>query len=101
MMKQKKFFFYERYKFDANTIIEPIFSNKCNNKTKNKIYEIFFSILTNKIDYILFSTTFCNNFQAPYWYLNRFDDCKLYEKKKFFIFRSRDARFYKKKIKIT
>lgn len=79
----KKTFFYERYKHDANTIIEPIFSNKCNSKTKNKIYDIFFSILTNEIDHILFSTTFCNNFQAPYWYLNRHDDCKLYEKKNF------------------
>lgn len=96
----KKIFFYERYKFDANTIIEPIFSNKCNNKTKNKIYEIFFSILTNKIDYILFSTTFCNNFQAPYWYLNRFDDCKLYEKKNFLYLDLEMLDSIKKKLKL-
>ena len=98
--KTIKNFLYEKYKFNANTIIEPIFSEKCNNKTKNKVYDIFFSVLTSKLDHILFSTTFSNNFQAPYWYLNRFDHCKLYEKKNLLYLDLEKLDSIKKKLKI-
>lgn len=94
-------FFYERYKNNADTIIDPIFISICSDKIKDKIYNIFFSILKKKVKNILHSTTFCNNFQPPYWYINKFDSCNFYEKKHILYLELAHLELIQKKLKLS
>jgi hypothetical protein len=99
--KSSNIFFYERYKHNADTIIDPIFISRCGDKIKKKIYNIFFQILQKKMKKILFSSTFYNSFQVPYWYLSKFNNCKLYEFKNFLYLNIDYFEDIKKKLKLS